>query len=353
MLNTTSHIRKAAVLLRSLDADTATTLLMQLSPEEAAALRSAIRSLGSVDPDEQADVAAEFRRAAPTVVDHGVELQLSGAESHPDDDRDTVRRFEFLEHSPIDAIVRCLAREHVQTIAVVLSYLRPARAAEVLAALPSRLQAESLERLSALGESDPDSVTVVERELAAWLNSQPAAARQRAHRTDTIAAILVAAQQTSRDGILDNLKQHNGRLAGEILQLLPQPDSRQANPLDPPSPPPAPVPHPTVMTPLPPPPPPPPVFDFDDLVRLSSDELAAVLRQVDANVLVLALAGSSDELVDQVTGRMPRKVAKAFRRQLRRMGPTRLRDVEAAQAAVAAVAAQTISSPPHHRRAAA
>jgi flagellar motor switch protein FliG len=360
MLNNASNVRKAAVLLRSLDADTATTLLAQLSRAEAEAVRDAIRSLGPIDPDEQADVAAEFRRVAPMVVDDGVELQLTTTAAEAGSRG--VRRFGFLEQAPIDALVPCLAREHAQTIAVVLSYLRPTRAAEVLAALPSRMQAETLERLSALGESDPDSLTVLERELATWLTSQQATQNRRTRRTDTVAAILAAAQQPARHGILDNLKQHNGRLAEEIARLLPQCPSKDntghslspwekaevrevsgrqllhPNPL--------PIGEGTAIQPaaaLPAA----PSLRFDDLARLGTEELSAVLQQVDANVLVLALAGSSDELVERVTGRMPRKVAKAFRRQLRQMGPTRLRDVEAAQAAVAAAATQSLHTRRH------
>jgi flagellar motor switch protein FliG len=81
---------------------------------------------------------------------------------------------------------------------------------------------------------------------------------------------------------------------------------------------------------------------FDDLVRLDSRALAAVLRDVDASVLVLALVGSSDELVDRIAGQMPKRTARAFRRQLRKLGPTRLSDVEEAQQVVARAAARLI-----------
>ncbi len=138
MPHSISQIRKAAVLLRSLDADTATTLLEQLTSDEAEAVRTAIRSLGPIDPEEQADVAAEFRRVAPMQAAGGVELQLTTGAGGLD--RGNSRRFEFLDQAPIEALVPCLAREHVQTIAVVLSNLRPERAGEVLADEPARLQ---------------------------------------------------------------------------------------------------------------------------------------------------------------------------------------------------------------------
>src|SRR3954468_15647073 len=81
------NLRKAAVLLRSLDAETAAMMLGQLSAEEAAALRGAMRVLGSLGSEEQAEVLAELGRgrtgsalAAKTSTAAGdVELSLSGA----------------------------------------------------------------------------------------------------------------------------------------------------------------------------------------------------------------------------------------------------------------------------------
>jgi flagellar motor switch protein FliG len=71
------------------------------------------------------------------------------------------------------------------------------------------------------------------------------------------------------------------------------------------------------------------------LIHLDDRTLANVLREVDANALALALAGSDDVLVDRICDQMPKRMAKTFRRELRRLGPTRLSDVEAAQRLVA------------------
>src|SRR3954465_7843557 len=82
MRNMEPNMRKAAVLLRSLDADTATMMLRQLSSEEAAAIRAVMRAVGPVEPGEQADVVAELRRVRPSkkMSDSGdVELALSSA----------------------------------------------------------------------------------------------------------------------------------------------------------------------------------------------------------------------------------------------------------------------------------
>jgi flagellar motor switch protein FliG len=90
--------------------------------------------------------------------------------------------------------------------------------------------------------------------------------------------------------------------------------------------------------------PPLPHVAFDDLIHLDSRALASVLRQADPNVLALALAGSHDVMVDRICEQMPKRIARAFRRELRRLGPTRLSDVEAAQHAIAQIAARQIAN---------
>jgi len=374
MMTTNSNLRKAAVLLRSVDADTAATLLAQLSTEEAASLREAVRALGPLDPDEQADVFAEFRREQPLASEpasKGVELALSSThnlvhESLQSAAAQNGKRFEFLEKAPANTLASYLAREHAQTIAVVLSHMPPERAAAVLAALPDKLQAETMERLSNLGDTDSEVVNALEHELAAWVKSRSGDASNRGRRCDTVTSILAAADSKTRNTIVANLKTRNATLAGQIeplqrartrpvrnphvdeyrvvrtmakrqdvntrLRALTLPQT--STPLQPTTPSPATTPPPTR--------PALPRIDFDHLIHLDSRMLAQLLAVADPNLLALALAGSNDDLVERICDQMPKRVAKAFRRELRRMGPTRLSDVEGAQCAIAELAARQI-----------
>jgi flagellar motor switch protein FliG len=379
--NTNSSLRKAAVLVRSMDADTAATLLTQLSPAEAAALRGAVRALGAVDAEEEADVLAEFRRngkMAGSRTMPGVELKISAYEPPKKDfaapatpqPAATGKRFAFLEDARVESLAAYLAREHAQTIAVVLSHLNPARAAQALAALPAKIQADTVERLSTLGDADPETVIVLERELAAWVARRSENRQEIARRRQSMMAIFSAADATARHSIMANLKCHKAALAEQIAPTFDRND-QQASALRKTAQRALAV-HARWQTPdslqstseqstvaceirslrsvaecLPDAaarvPPPAPTIDFENLVHLDDRMLNDVLRQVDANALALALASSSDALVDRVCQHMPRRVAKAFRRELRRLGPTRLSDIETAQRAVAQVAARQLA----------
>jgi flagellar motor switch protein FliG len=308
-----------------------------------------------VAADEADNVAAEFRRSTPPPVEEaraGVELSLSSAGDGKRDNHDasqvaraTAKPFEFLDNARIESLVPYLAREQALTIAVVLSYLMPDRAALVLAALPARLQVETMERLSALGETDRATLNVLERELAAWLSRQKSSRSREARRTGAAAAILAAADESTRNEILRNISKHNPELAGEIAPpvfhasataqsppatpLSLQPTAPVAN---------SPSPRPASVMPSPPR----PRITFDDLARLDQAGLNAVLKSVETELLVLALAGADEEIIDRIANQMPSAVARTFREKLTRLGPTRLRDVAAAQQEIAAIAAQVI-----------
>jgi flagellar motor switch protein FliG len=360
-----SNLRKAAVLIRSLDSDTAATMLQRLSPDEAAAVRAAIGSITQIDSDEEADVVAEFRSARAIATESpvkGVELDISSLQEQAGPSTaiefqptpSSTRRFEFLEQAPIDALVPYLSREHVQTIAVVLSHLAPARAAAVLAGLSKRLRTETVERLATLGEMDPESVIVLETELAAWLAARAEGQPRNLHRDATVSSILSAADAATRNEIIADLRERKAPLADQLAQMTPRHDVRREQPamysgqaaaflksiagadsgisllrarqrveaherVE--------ARHSAE-----------PRLHFDDLIQLDSRMLAALVREVDINVLGLALAGSSDELIDRVCNQCPKRTSRTLRRQLRQLGPTRLSDVEAAQKEVARIA---------------
>ena len=416
MANIHPDLRKAAVLFRSLDSDTAAVMLAQLSPDEASSLRAAIRELGAIDPEEQADIAAEFRRSRPTAAEKkgGVELSLSSAGEaaqtagptfsalQPNSSATASRppahgRFEFLAQASTSALVAFLSREHAQTIAVVLAHLAAERAAAVLAALPEKLQAETIERLSALGDADPESVMVLERELAAWLATRGEDRGALARRRETVTNILAAADAKTRRGILSKLRMHNSALAEQIepasstldaggVELPSRPERRRER-LDsltdfdatqaadvtarirrqlaipsatmnrprPASKPRGAAAQTTETPPVAPPAQQPalPRVEFDHLIHLDTPALNALLRETDPNVLAIALVGSHEEFVERICGLMPKRVARAFRRELRKLGPMRLSDVEMAQRAVAETAVRQMVKRRHIQVAAA
>lgn len=393
---TSRALRKAAILVSSLEGAAASALLEQMGPEQADAVRAAISELGDVSEAEEQRIVEEFLagQSGSRSVDDGVELapsltrRLSQEKSHYDDDRSasarsqsarsgaarsidsasleepkTAGRFSFLRNRTPSAIAGVLVRERPQTTAVVLYHLSPAQAADVLGRLPEDLQTEVFERLATLAEPDPDFVAEVECQLERLLGSRPpgdvfaSAAHPPAEAADPHVELATAAvgrpvaeailrniPDRVRSGILKRISAQRPELASELLRDgNAAPHEHQANPqagqLDP-------LLHPSSSRST--------ASDngrpqvdqesgsigFDDLAALDNRSWLRILGASDPQVAVLALAGAENGLVERILKSLPRRERKRLRQEMNSVAPLPLRDVTRAQARVARAAAE-------------
>ena len=318
MKDTHRNLRKAAVLVASLDDERASAILAQMAPDQAQAVRTAVERLGPLDSAEQKEVIEEFFRIGPLVPDRepsGIELNGARCESisipQPDstgeldshaqtDERNT--RLSVLRETSVEALVSFLEHEQPQVIAVVVSRLSSQRAAEVLAALPAETQVEVARRVVDLDETDPAILGEIERGLKSWLDERARADHRRAAGMTALVGILEAANPHTRANILENLGQ---RTAAECEAQPPRP-----------------------------------VIRFADLMRLDGASLKVVLNRAESELLVLALAGARPEFAERAFELVSPAKAERLRRAIGSFGPTRLSDIEAAQQELAALAAQ-------------
>jgi flagellar motor switch protein FliG len=277
-------LRKAAILVASLDSPTADLLLAQMGSQQADRVRHAILRLRDVDPAEQNEIIEEFFRIGPLIPQKhppGIEL-----------DDELARRIALPSLKPEKPV-------EPEPEPSVLSHLPPDRAGEVLAQLPPTVQVEVIRRLVDLDEADPRVLREVERGLESWLSEQVRDRRRRAAGLAAVSAILTAASGGTRRSILTNLTRHDRTLAGKL-----RPDR----------------------------------FHFADMIELDDATVLAVMKAADPELIVLALAGARAELVQRITRQLPIEQGRALNKALVHLGPTRLADVEEAQQALADLA---------------
>ena len=320
-------LRKAAVLVASLDTAVADAVLDQLTPEEARQVREIVMEMDDLDPGEQRRVIDEFFQTGskvPAGPSAGVELdgrlaQLDsrGDPREPDDAGHSAapagHPFCFLQETEDEKLVRVLDSERPQTVALVLSHLSPARAGVVLARLPEDLQTDVIHRLIDLEETDPQVLREVEEALRSRLSQQVEMQRRRVTGLQAVADILQAADGSLGMQILDNLASRDPALAEKLGapaadQGHMAPGLRQ--------------------------------LAFDDLAGLSANLLAEVFDEAGPELMLPALFGAAPELVSRMLAGMPHARARAIRRKLDHPGPIRLRDVEEARRQVARIASR-------------
>jgi flagellar motor switch protein FliG len=332
MTDSPDNLRKAAILIASLDHQSADALIAHMSPDQGQRLRRAVVQLGPIDPVEQENIVAQFVRVGP-LVPHaqpaGIDLEDSlavrlgfspAATRLADRDRKTANGapasttddppFRFLHEAQYDELVHLLQREHPQTAAVVLAHLPPDRAAELLSALEDGLGVEVLRRLAYLDDADPETIREVERGVESWLHRR---LDGRSVKTGlaAVSLILESAGSDVQGGVLSRLARRDPRLAERLSQRASCPPRSAPER--------APV-------------------SFDELATWKRAALERVLAATERDLLILALAGARPEFVHRVFGVLPADLASSLADELDHLGPTSLRDIELAQSELAAIA---------------
>ncbi len=370
-------LRKAAILIDSLDQESADAVLEKMPCEFADSIRRAVLELASVDSLEREGVLRELGGCETPTAAGDVELDESLAEklASDGDELDGVYEstpedpaaipFSFLSGAPTDVLSEYLADEHPQAVSVVLAHLPPRQAAELLRCLPAERKRDVLNRLARLDGMDTEVIRDLEQGLRVLLASRSCRAQeQQTAGLAAVEAILEAADDEQRGELIGHLAprehapaasnqaagsdagcwsashptdqvyhsrvpatQYQQRV-GNLLAALSTPprasggssggndpsDSRFNKPEM--------------------------ALEFDDFVNLNDTALARVFRAAAPQVTLVALCGASRDLVNRILGSLPLREARSLRGQIEQLGPTRLRDIESAQLQLAELARQ-------------
>lgn len=184
-----------------------------------------------------------------------------------------------------------LKNEYPQTVAVVLSKIRPEHAARVLAALPEEFSMEVVMRMLRMEAVQKEVLDKVEQTLRAEFMSNLARTNRRdAH--EMMAEIFNSLDRNTEARFLAALEERSRDAAERIKALM---------------------------------------FTFEDLIKLDPSGVQTLLKNVPKEKLGLALKGASETLRDLFFSNMSERASKLLREEMESMGPVRLKDVDEAQ----------------------
>ncbi|MDT7906541.1 MAG: flagellar motor switch protein FliG [Candidatus Calescibacterium sp.] len=188
------------------------------------------------------------------------------------------------------SIVNFIRKEHPQTMAVILAYLDPKKALEVLQLLPKDIYADVLERIANLDKLAPgvvDEIGIVLDEEYRTIGGT-----KRVGGINALVEIIMNAPPGLEKELLERIEKQNPELAEEIRQRM---------------------------------------FTFDDIVRIHDRYISIILREIDREVLLKALKGASEPVKRKILGAMSERARKVLQDELETMPPVRRIDVERAQ----------------------
>ena len=326
---TNSAIRKAAILISTLDNASGDALLEQMGPEVAERVRNALMELEEIPEGEQQQVIADFMSRSAGDDDSGVEFDPSLTrrleEEMPQGHKTDEPPFHFLRDAEPAMLAAYLEKEHPQTAAVVISHLPPEQAALVLEQMPAELSTEALRRMAWLDELSPEVLRDVQRELKAALLPKMRRPETRLAGLASVRAVLSAVRGSRRSEMLGRLAEQDQRLVRQLGYTAKPEASTFQYRLEPP------LLLETVHS---------PVEkttnsfleeDFAELFALDDRDLRRVFAAAEMPVLVLALTGADEKFTRRILRQLPAREADVLTRRLTHPGPLRLRDIEQAQ----------------------
>ncbi|MFN3150997.1 FliG C-terminal domain-containing protein [Bremerella sp.] len=352
-------IRKAAIVIASLDEASADKLLESMPEEVASQIRWMSIELENVTDEERQTVLDEFLRNSGRQLpaeDPGVEMEFTYQEPERataiEDAAPTPPPFAFLNDAPSEMLAPFFEQEHPQVTAVVMSYLQPQRASEILRQLPARLQADIVHRITQLDEPSQEIVADIESRIKQIVSRQVLAFERRRLGMAAAQAILSASSGEQAEQLLAELRSRGSQLPGELESLksveldrpilkmpTPKPASVELPPVPVmPKPKAEPKVEPTAKAPLPAPkretPPrelPQPKFSFERFATLDDASLAKVLHQAGPKVVLLALCGASPAVMKRISRGLGAGDVKLLERKIREMQPVLLADIDHAK----------------------
>jgi len=184
-----------------------------------------------------------------------------------------------------------LKNEYPQTVAVVLSKIRPDHAARVLALLPENFAMEVIMRMLRMEAVQKEVLDELERTLRTeFMSNLARSSRSDSH--ELMADIFNALDRNTEQRFMVALEERDRDAAERIKALM---------------------------------------FTFEDLSKLDPQGIQTLLRNVEKDKLGLALKGASEGLRDLFFSNMSERAGKILREDMQTMGPVRLRDVDDSQ----------------------
>jgi len=184
-----------------------------------------------------------------------------------------------------------LKNEYPQTVAVVLSKIKPDHAARVLGQLPEAFAMEVVMRMLRMEAVQKEVLEDVERTLRTeFMSNLARTSRRDAH--EMMAEIFNNFDRSTEGRFMSALEERSRDAAEKIKALM---------------------------------------FTFEDLGRLDPGSVQTLVRNVDKAKLSIALKGASETLRDMFFSNMSERASKLLKDEMAALGPVRLKDVDEAQ----------------------
>jgi flagellar motor switch protein FliG len=306
-------VQKVSCLLISLGPGTAAEVLKNIKDEsEVERLAFHIAGMNQVAPEVFTEIITEFYvlfEAQGFLMSGGVSyaqeiLTDSFGEEHAQ--KILNKLVQSLQNTPFDffnkadptQLASSFQNENPQLVALVLSYIKPDRAAAILSLLTPEAQVEIASRIAVMDRTSPEILREVETIMENKFSSVMTGDFSQAGGIESLAEILNFSDRTTEKAILDNMEMRDPEMAENVRSLM---------------------------------------FVFEDMAKLDARTVQRILREVETKDLGLALKGAKEEVKTIVFENMSERAAAMLKDDMEFMGAVRAKDVSEKQTIIVGI----------------
>ncbi|MEX0584143.1 MAG: flagellar motor switch protein FliG [Natronospirillum sp.] len=202
----------------------------------------------------------------------------------------------WMESRSVADIIR---NEHPQIQAIVIAYLDGEQSADILSHFTEKVRLDIMMRVASLDTVQPAALQELNSILEKQFASSAGAQQQALGGVKRAAEIMNHLDSTIESELLDGIKDIDEDMGQEIQDLM---------------------------------------FVFENLVDVDDRGIQSLLREVNTDLLKVALRGTDQRLMEKILGNMSKRASELLRDDIEAMGPVRVSDVEGAQKEILGIA---------------
>ena len=301
-----SGTQKSAILMMLLGEDEASEILKNLTPKEVQHIGTAMYSVEGLDQDTVNKVLDEFL----AIIKEQTSLGLGAGDYIQNvlnkalgNDRaqsilgritptESSNAIEILEWMDSRAISELISDEHPQIIALIISYLDPAQASDVLVMLDEKVQPEIIKRIATIQTVQPDALKNLELVMQKKFAANTSLRASQVGGVKAAASIMNFMKGEDEQKIFKEVAKFSKNLMTDIQEAM---------------------------------------FVFDNLIKSDDKSMQVIIRSVETEDLVLAMKGADEELQEKMFSCMSQRAAANVQDEMDALGPVRLSEVQEAQ----------------------
>jgi flagellar motor switch protein FliG len=299
-------IQKAAILMLAIGEAEAAEVMKFLGPREVLKLGAAMATMKSVQHEQVVTVLESFVEQTSLNSTVGLDsdeyIRQVLTKALGDDkasvllsrilggkDASGIESLKWMDASSVSELIR---NEHPQIIATILVHLERDQACEILGHFTDRLRNDVVLRIATLDGVQPAALRELNDVLTKLLSGNENIKKSSLGGVRAAAEILNFMSGEQEGSVMDNIKNYDNDMAQKIMDEM---------------------------------------FVFDNVIDIDDRGIQLLLREVQSDMLIIALKGASQDLREKIFKNMSQRASEMMREDLESKGPVRLSEVEAQQ----------------------